>query len=307
MERVVRHFKAEISALGCEIKMIGIIYNPLSRKGVNRHRVMDIRKILDDNNFPYKYRETECPMDGIRVAREMSETCDTIIAVGGDGTVNEVINGGLEKGVTYGILPFGSGNDASRSLHVFEKTDEELADMIMHPNPRDMDCGYALGRIYLQYVTFGIVSTVVKCYQNLKKPGKMAYPKAIFKALRIHKAKHYHVKLPDREFDCFADFIAVQNIPTCGGGLYTNPNGKDDDRQLELIIINHKSFFRLLRNAISLMSGKLYKQKNVDFIPVTEWCDVTADETETGSIDGELLDFSEFHAELYERPIKMLH
>ncbi len=287
--------------------MLGIIYNPLSRKGVNRHRVEEIRKILDERGFQYEYRETECPMDGIRVAREMSETCDTLIAVGGDGTVNEVINGGLEKGVTYGILPFGSGNDASRSLHVFEKTDEELADMIMNPNPRDMDCGYALGRIYLQYVTFGIVATVVRCYQNLKKPGKMAYPKAIFKAIRIHKAQHYHVKLPDREFDCTADFLAVQNIPTAGGGLMTNPNGKDNDRQLELVIIHHKSFFKLLRNLIALMRNKFDKQNNIEFIPVTEWCEVTADQKEWGSIDGELLEFSEFRAELYERPLKMLH
>ena len=287
--------------------MIGIIYNPLSRKGVNRHRVEAIRKILDEHNFPYEYRETECPMDGIRVAREMSETCDTLIAVGGDGTVNEVINGGLEKGVTYGILPFGSGNDASRSLHVFEKTDEELADMIMHPKPRDMVCGYALGRIYLQYVTFGIVSTVVKCYQQLPKPGKLAYPKAIFKAIRIHKAKHYHVKLPDREFDVTADFVAVQDIPTAAGGLYTNPNGIDNDRKLELIIIHHKSGFRLFKNLIALVRNKFDKQPNIEFIPVTEWCEVKADEVETGSIDGELLDFDEFRAELYSRPLKMLH
>ena len=287
--------------------MIGIIYNPLSRKGANRHRVEDIKRILDANNFPYEYRETECPLDGIRVAREMAETCDTIIAVGGDGTVHEVINGAAEKGVTFGILPFGSGNDASRSLHVFEKTDEELADMIMHPNVRTMDAGYALGRLYLQYVTFGIVSDVVKAYQSLKKPGRTAYPRAVLKVLRKHKAKHYHVKLPDREFDVTADYIAVQNIPTCGGGLLTNPSGNDNDRQLELVILNHWGFIRLLRNFIAVFTGKLMKQKNVDTIPVTEWCEVKADGIECGSIDGELLDFEEFHAELYKEPLKMLH
>lgn len=287
--------------------MIGIIYNPLSRKGKNRHRVEAIRKILDENNFPYEYRETECPMDGIRVSREMSETCDTIIAVGGDGTVYEVLNGAIDKDVTFGMLPFGSGNDISRSLHVYEKTDQELADMIMHPNPREIDTGLYDGKYFGLFVSFGVVVTICQKYQAMKAVGRSAYPRAVIKALFKHKPVHYHIKLPDREFDCNADFVAYQNVPTAGGGLYTNGTGKDDDGHMELIIINHKSFFRLLRNAISLMSGKLYKQKNVDFIPVTEWCDVTADETETGSIDGELLDFSEFHAELYERPIKMLH
>ena len=292
--------------------MIGIIYNPLSRKGENRYRVEDIRRILDEKGFQYEYRETECPMDGIRVAREMSETCDTLVAVGGDGTVNEVLNGGLEKKVNYGILPFGSGNDAARSLHVYEKSDEELADMIINPKFRDMDCGHAIlddgavDRCYFQYVTFGIVSTVVKCYQGLKKPGKTAYPRALLKSLKIHSAKHYHVVLPDREFDCTADFLAVQNIPTAGGGLLTNGTGKDNDRQLELIIIHHKSKMKLIKNIFALVRNKLHKQNNVEIIPITQWCHVTADSKEVGSIDGELFEFSEFQAEVYERPMKLL-
>ena len=287
--------------------MIGIIYNPLSRKGVNRHRVEDIKRILDSHNFPYEYRETECPQDGIRVAREMSETCDTLIAVGGDGTVNEVINGARDRGVTFGILPFGSGNDAARSLKVFQKSDDELADMIMNPKVRDMDCGEALGRLYLQYVTFGIVSNVVRAYQSLENPGRTAYPRALLKALKTHTANHYHVVLPDREFDVTADYIAVQNIPTCGGGLKTNPLGSDGDRQLELVIIHHRSKFRLKLNILALLFGRLHKQKNVEYIPVKDWCDVTADSVEWGSIDGELLEFDKFHAELRKEPLKVLN
>ena len=151
--------------------MIGIIYNPLSRKGKNRHRVEAIRKILDENNFPYEYRETECPMDGIRVSREMSETCDTIIAVGGDGTVYEVLNGAIDKDVTFGMLPFGSGNDISRSLHVYEKTDQELADMIMHPNPREIDTGLYDGKYFGLFVSFGVVVTICQKYQAMKAVG----------------------------------------------------------------------------------------------------------------------------------------
>ena len=78
--------------------VIGIIYNPLSRKGANRHRVEDIKRILDANNFPYEYRETECPLDGIRVAREMAETCDTIMSIPMTGWV-ESLNASVAAGV----------------------------------------------------------------------------------------------------------------------------------------------------------------------------------------------------------------
>ena len=60
--------------------MIGIIYNPLSRKGVNRHRVEAIRKILDERGFKYEYRETECPLtqaagDYVRTYTDYLEKC----------------------------------------------------------------------------------------------------------------------------------------------------------------------------------------------------------------------------------------
>ena len=286
-------------------KMLGIIYNPMSRKGFNRHRVEDIRRILDEHNFPYEYRETECPLDGIRVAREMSETCDTIVSVGGDGTLFEVVNGAHDKGVTFGILPFGSGNDVSRSLHVYKKSDEELADMLMNPKVRTVDSGVYDGKVFLLFVSFGIVADIIKAYMGLKKAGRSGYARAVLKAVFHHKPKNYHIKLPDREFDCYADFVAIQNVPTAGGGLYTNGLGVDNDGHLDLVIINHVGRIRLVRNAIALFRGKLHKQKNVDVIPVTT-IDVDLGEKRIGSLDGELVEYEKVHVEMGE-PIKFLH
>lgn len=284
--------------------MIGIIYNPLSRKGQNRHRVEEIRKILDEKGCSYEYRETECPMDGIRVGREVSENCDIVVAVGGDGTVNEVLNGVYENGATLGVLPFGSGNDIARSLEVYDKTDEQLADMIINPNIRNMDVGNIGDRRFTLFVSFGIVASIIKNYIAMKNPGKTAYPRAAIKAITKHKAKSYHVKLPDREFDCTADFLSIQNTPTAGGGLYIYRQGSDCDGHMDLVIVHHVGRFRLLCNAIALLTGKLEKQKNVEVIPVTT-VDITT-EKETGSVDGELVDFESVHM-VMDAPIKVLH
>ncbi len=288
--------------------MLGIIYNPLSKKGKNRHRVEDVRKILDEKGFQYEYRETECPMDGIRVAREMSETCDTLIAVGGDGTLNEVINGGIDKDVTIGVLPFGSGNDVSRSLHVFEKSDEELADMIMNPKVRDLDTGLYNGRTFSMFISFGIVTTIIQNYIRMKGAGRTAYPRAVLKAVMHHKPKQYHIKLPDREWDCNADFLAVMSVPTGGGGLYLDKDGIDNDGQFELVIINHQTRRRLFANALALFKGKLNQQKNVDNIPVTDWIEITLPEDKMiGTMDGELLDFDKDVRLTMSKKIKVLY
>ena len=173
---------------------------------------------------------------------------------------------------------------------MFDKTDEELADMIMNPKPREFDTGLYDGKYFGLFVSFGIVVTICQKYQAMKAVGRTAYPRAVIKALVKHKPKHYHIKLPDREFDCNADFVAFQNVPTAGGGLYTNGTGNDNDGHAELIILNHIGFFRMLRNALALFRGKFHLQANVDVIPVTEAV-ITLDEKCIGSLDGELVEF----------------
>lgn len=305
--------------------MIGIIYNPLSRKGQNRHRVEDIRKILDSKGFEYEYRETECPKDGIRVGSEMAETCDVVVAVGGDGTVYEVTNGIYDKGKTLGVLPFGSGNDIARSLDVFKKTDDELADMIMNPKVRKLDVGgvYEIdenrNRVvkkdadgneidwehrFMIFASYGIIPKVTEIYLTFKNPGKTAYFRAGLKAVMKHKPRNYHIVLPDREFDCNADFVAVQNVKTAGGGLILSNGADDSDGKMDLIILHHQSRFRLIMNILALATGKLDKQKNAEKIPITS-VDIMTEKT-LGGVDGELTEFGNIHVEVID-PINVLH
>lgn len=285
--------------------MIGIIYNPLSRKGKNRHRVEDIRRILDGRGVEYIYRETESPGDGVRVSREVCETCDVVIAVGGDGTVHEVINGSLGSDAVIGVLPFGSGNDVARSLGVYGYSDEGLADMIVNPEVRTMDCGVCEGRGFTLFLAFGVVAGVVECYMGMKKPGKTAYSRAAIKAIRRHKPRRYTITLPDREFECFADYVTMQNTVTAGGGLKVCSRAVDDDGVMELVIVHRRGFFRLLANAVALFTGRLLKQPNVEVIPVTS-CDIDPGEKVVGCIDGELVEMGRVHCEMGE-PIRVLH
>lgn len=261
-------------------------------------------RVLDERGVEYLYRETEAPLDGIRVSREMCETCD-VVAVGGDGTVHEVVNGALGKDVAIGVLPFGSGNDVARSLGVFDKSDDELADMIANPKTRTMDCGMYEGHGFTLFVAFGIVVDVIKCYMEMKKPGKTTYARAAFKALMKHRPRKYRITLPDREFECFADFVTIQNTMTAGGGIKVCTSAVDDDGHLDLMIVNHKGFFRMIANAIALFTGRILKQPNVQVIPVTA-CDVDPLETIVGTIDGELIEMDRVHFEMGE-PIRFLH
>ena len=139
----------------------------------------------------------------------------------------------------------------------------------------------------------GVIGTSMSNYSDIK---------GLFK----HKPRHYHIKLPDREFDVNADFIAFQNVQTAGGGLLTNGTGVLDDGHLDLVIMHHRNFGRMNLNAIALFRGKLHFQPNMEIIPYTE-AEVTLDEKPTlGSLDGELLDFNEVKLTMGPR-IRFLH
>ena len=156
------------------------------------------------------------------------------------------------------------------------------------------------------FVSFGIVTTIINNYINMKGAGRTAYPRAVLKAVLHHKPKQYHIKLPDREWDCNADFIAVMNIPTGGGGLYLDRTGVDNDGHFELVIINHQTRRRLIANALALFRGKLHLQKNVDTIPVTD-IEITLPEKMVGTMDGELLDFEPDVKLTMSKKIKVLY
>ncbi|MBQ6547467.1 MAG: acylglycerol kinase family protein, partial [Candidatus Methanomethylophilaceae archaeon] len=89
--------------------MIGIIYNPTTNKGASVERMKRVREKLDAMGVEYDYRETEYAGHATELAKELAQTCDTIVSAGGDGTLHEILNGTVDLDINYAILPFGSG------------------------------------------------------------------------------------------------------------------------------------------------------------------------------------------------------
>lgn len=269
--------------------MIGIIYNPVSGKGENAYRMTNIRNILDEKGVEYEYRETKCPLDGVNIAKELSQTCDVIVAAGGDGSLNDVLNGALQGSVTkIGTLPFGSGNDVARSLGIFEKTDEELAEMLINPKYTKMDVGMADSRYFIQFLTFGIVSNIINAYSKLEGAGESAYRKALMKTILKQKARRYTIEIPGQEnISCDIDYLAVQNVEFAGAGLPIHPDADYTDNGMDLIVVKRTNWFRYMLNVMALTKGTLTQQPNVSVIPVTE-CRIIPECNEVGVIDGDL-------------------
>lgn len=270
--------------------MLGIIYNPHSRKGTTKDKMDNVLRILDSRGVEYDYRVSERPGHTIELARELAQSCDTIVAAGGDGTIHEVVNGSYGTGVAYSIIPCGSGNDTARAVGTEGLTDEQLVDAITGNRTKSFDCYLVNDRYYsVQFSSFGIVADIVKYVEGAKKASKTLYPRSVVKAIIKHKTNRFTVTDDEGQKVYDADFISIQNVGTAGGGITVTYRSKTDDGLVDFVVIEHKGFIRLIKNCLAITKGKLIDQPNTTNKQVKS-IRIQNEDKLTCCIDGELLE-----------------
>ena len=131
------------------------IVNPVSGSGRGRRDFARVEALLRERGAAYEAVYSEHPGHAVALARaavEAGERC--IIAVGGDGTVNEVASVLVNTGVVMGVLPFGTGNDLAR-VAGFPEDPEAAVDTLLAGRTRRMDAGMANDRFFLNVSGFG--------------------------------------------------------------------------------------------------------------------------------------------------------
>ena len=231
------------------------IINPNSRSG-RGGKVWDIvQKELEKREVDYEYVFTKKPKHAIRIAEEITSDNEehNIVVLGGDGTINEVINGisDFEK-TTLGYIPTGSGNDFCRGMKMTKDPMKALDIILKAENTRNLDIGVVdrEGRKRKFAVSTGIGYDAAICHQvsiskykkilNKLKLGKLSY---VFVALnRLFKDERVkaEVWVDDNESKKFKNtyFVSVMNNPYEGGGFKFCPKAVADDRKLNMIVIS---------------------------------------------------------------------
>ncbi len=278
--------------------MLGIVFNPVSYSGRSTARMRHVRDLLEEKGVEYVYRETVRPGDGTVMGAELAESCDTVIAGGGDGTVFEVLNGIFGKGVTLMVLPFGSGNDAAMSIGVNGLTDEELVDVLLERKTRKMDCIRTNGgELSIVHSCVGIVSNIIRDFKDPANARK-SYMSTMLASIRQSRPRRYHIKTSETDREFFADFVSAQNIVTSGGGMVVCPEAVDDDMKFDLVVIEHRTVLRKYINLVAMVRKKLTKQRNV-FTERTDSVEIEAlDGQETCSLDGELREITTLNVDI---------
>ena len=247
-----------------------IIVNPTAGKGAAKKAIPEIRAYFDTFKFDYDLIETEYIGHAIKLAEEAgSNGYDTVVAVGGDGTANEVINGlmhALKKGhltSNLAVLPVGRGNDFSYGMGVPQDL-EAACQLLVDGKTRMIDVGFVKGGDYPDGRYFGngvgIGFDTIVGFEAAKLPpfisGIPAYLIAALKTIFLYfRAPLLRLDIDGEILEQPCILVSLMNGKRMGGSFMFAPNSASDDGLLNLCIAHQVTRLQVLGLFPKVMSG----------------------------------------------------
>ena len=237
------------------MRRIVVILNPKAGRGRGRQARADVERLLTEtmpqSPDPTEWRivETQTPGHARELARQAAEEGTSVVAAaGGDGTLNEVVNGLMGTGATLGLLPLGTGNDFARCLGIGTDLNAGV-NTLVHGVPRPIDVGQANGRWFLNIAGCGFDAIVAE-RANRGFPvlrGTAAYLAAIAHSLLHLKPATLTLTLDGETQTVRALMCSVANATSYGGGMKVTPDAEIDDGLFDLCLLREAGRLEFLR------------------------------------------------------------
>jgi diacylglycerol kinase (ATP) len=229
------------------------IVNPVAGKGNTLKMIPQIEALMAKESLIYKIEITKAPGHASEIAREYLRNNSKIrvYAVGGDGTLNEVLQGVVGSDAYLGIVPAGTGNDFLKTFCTVTNPNILLPQLI-HADPIDVDVCQMNDRYFLNIASAGFDADVVASTQYLKRlpliKGKIAYIGGILLSLIRLKNIQATFYIDDKKVDMNSMLLAAfANGRYYGGGMMPTPEAEPDDGILDVCVIEGMKRFKIFR------------------------------------------------------------
>jgi diacylglycerol kinase (ATP) len=243
-----------------------VICNPTSGGGA--YDPGEIRNELDGMDI--EWIQTEGPRDAVEAARDWRE--GLLIVAGGDGTINDVVNGlgsaSFPEGVTLGVLPAGTGNDLAATLEI--PRDADLAEDVIRQNRvRTLDVARVRSegigeRFFINVATGGLGAEISDANEGQfkKRWGKLSYLRASLEVAKDFDVRELTLYLDGEPREVRAVNVVVGNCRYAGGGWLAAPKANPEDGLLDVVIIEKLGLADVLQLAPQSLAKSDYLGKD---------------------------------------------
>lgn len=287
------------------MKNIAFIVNPISGTKAKNRVAKLIRELLDLQQFAPTVVVTEYAGHATQLAQQFAmEDYYAVVAVGGDGTINEVASGLIGTNTALGIVPNGSGNGFARHLDISTRMNRAI-EMLNSSEVISVDYGLVNNLPFFSTCGVGFDAIVAQDFSDSSR-GFKGYVQSIFKDLFQYKPETYHLKGEGIDMTTTAFLVNFANASQWGYDAYIAPKASVQDGWLDVAIVSEFPMTAAAGLALSLFTKNIDEKLHMNTIRAKE---LTLTRTSEGPmhIDGTpVMMPAELHVKIVEEGLKVL-
>ncbi|WP_167614899.1 diacylglycerol/lipid kinase family protein [Maribellus sediminis] len=299
-----------------------VILNPHAGGSKGRRDQKEIEKSLKKEGFTYELLISEYPKHAIQLAQDAVEQGATqIIIAGGDGTLNEVLNGIFRSNASHknevvtGVIPVGTGNDWIRTFGIPNNYNGAVKKIVERKVFRQdigkiiyTQSGAESTRYFLNMAGFGFDALAAQKANQLKDKGHTGlwiYLVSVFRAYLEYQTEKARISIDNNELEDYIFSASLGIGKYNGAGMMQAPGAIPNNGLFEVTIIKKIGLAGILRNLIGLYNGNYVKDRRVSCYQakkITIW----SQKPLAGEVDGESLGKSQFQIEVLPQQLQII-
>jgi len=247
------------------MEKITAIINPVSGTTSKKHIPILLDHYIPSDSFEKQFFFTEYQGHAFELASQaVKEKADYVIAVGGDGTVNEVARALIDSNTILGIVPMGSGNGLARDLAIPMDSRKAL-EVILERNIKTIDYCKANNRIFFCTCGVGFDASVSERFAKRKHRGPLSYMRSVLTEYLRFKPDTYEIVFENEVLSKKAFLVTCANASQYGNNAYIAPQADMNDGMMDVAILSPFSPLDVGHLVIQMFTKQITKNRKLQY------------------------------------------
>lgn len=243
------------------MKQLQFVINPISGGKSKARIVRLIEECFPSNTYNTAISFTERETHATQIAKDaLAKGVDSVIAVGGDGTINEVAQALIGTDVPLGIIPYGSGNGLARHLKMYH-TPQKAIEIIKKFQKKTIDTCLINGKPFVCTSGVGFDAYVSSLFAKAGKRGFQTYVESTLKAFADYEPEHYTIETENDSFEVSAFSVTFANASQYGNNAFIAPQASIEDGFMDICILKPFPKWQMPKIGLDLFLKSLPKTK----------------------------------------------